>query len=36
MDVKQEKLKLIRWLSDQNDPDIIQAFVALKESSEKD
>lgn len=36
MDIKAEKLKLIHWLADQEDPDIIRQFLALKASKEAD
>lgn len=36
MDIQAEKLNLIKWLTDVNEPSIISQFVALRKKQEAD
>ena len=36
MDIQAEKLELIRWLADINEPSIIKRFIALKKKQQSD
>jgi predicted transcriptional regulator len=36
MDIQAEKLNLIRWLADVNEPSIIKRFIALKQKQQID
>ena len=36
MDIQAEKLELIRWLADINEPSIIKRFIALKKKQQTD
>jgi len=36
MDIQAEKLNLIRWLADVNEPSVIKRFIALKQKEQID
>jgi predicted transcriptional regulator len=36
MDIQAEKLNLIKWLTDVNEPSIIKRFIALKQKQQTD
>jgi predicted transcriptional regulator len=36
MDIQVEKLNLIKWLTEVNEPSVIEQFIALKNEQQKD